>query len=582
MTCKTYFVYYGMGHLHKKSKNKQTYFYYRIMKRVNGQPTVVFQKYLGTADTIMEKMAEAAEAKRPLKLQSKSFGALFVLDLLEKELDTIGIIDSIVPRGIRETGPTVGEYFYYAWVNRLVSPRSKRALEGWYEHTAVQDIRPVDLRELTSERYWDKWNQVDSDAVEAIGKAFFAKVWENQPVPAECLLFDTTNYYTFMNGKTKSELCQRGHNKAGRHNLRQVGLALLVDRETQLPMYYKGYEGNIHDSKLFGQIMDEMFDEMCRFNETKQRLTVVFDKGMNSEESFNVIDDNARIHFITTYSPYYVEELAGISLKKFSPLDLRKNRKRSAEDRITAWRCRHELWGKERTVVVTMNPRTARKKAFTFNQKLEAVRNTLIEYRRKYREQLPHWRKAESIQERYRRFCEKLHLSTRYYNLEFAGTEMSFRKDVYQVTRAEKLFGRNVIVTDNHDWTTEEIVQLSLDRNIIEKQFRSGKAKEHVRMNPMYHWTDSKIRCHLLTCAIALTVLRLLELRVNRNRSEENRLSGKTILDEMSNLNLVTLWHDMRTNPETILEDPTKTQKEVLKAFGYKIAPTGVLQQSSS
>jgi transposase len=159
---------------------------------------------------------------------------------------------------------------------------------------------------------------------------------------------------------------------------------------------------------------------------------------------------------------------------------------------------------------------------------------------------------------------------------------MSFRKDVYQVIRAEKLFGRNVIVTDNHDWTTEEIVQLSLDRNIIEKQFRSGKAKEHVRMNPMYHWTDSKIRCHLLTCAIALTVLRLLELRVNRNRSEENRLSGKTILDEMSNLNLVTLWHDMRTNPETILEDPTKTQKEVLKAFGYKIAPKGVLQQSGS
>ena len=30
----------------------------------------------------------------------------------------------------------------------------------------------------------------------------------------------------------------------------------------------------------------------------------------------------------------------------------------------------------------------------------------------------------------------------------------------------------------------------------------------------MFHWTDSKIRCHLLTCVIALTMKRLLELKV--------------------------------------------------------------------
>ncbi len=66
------------------------------------------------------------------------------------------------------------------------------------------------------------------------------------------------------------------------------------------------------------------------------------------------------------------------------------------------------------------------------------------------------------------------------------------------------MFGRNVIVTDNHDWSTEEIVQLSLDRSGVENEFRSSKASEHVRVNPMYHWTDGKIRCHILTCVIAL------------------------------------------------------------------------------
>ena len=33
----------------------------------------------------------------------------------------------------------------------------------------------------------------------------------------------------------------------------------------------------------------------------------------------------------------------------------------------------------------------------------------------------------------------------------------------------------------------------------------------------------------------------------------------------------------MRSKPETILEDPTKTQKEVLNPFGYEISPYGGL-----
>ena len=573
----------NMAHLHKKMKKGRPYYYIREMKRINGKPKVTSQIYLGSVDTMLKRFQEAESRGKPLKVASRQFGALFLLNELEKELDTIGIIDGIVSRGVRETGPGIGEYFFYAWINRLIAPRSKRALSDWYKHTAIQEIRAVDLSELTSQRYWDKWERVSKEDIEKIGEAFFSKVWDQQPLPAECLLFDTTNYYTFMNSRTDSELCQRGHNKAGRHSLRQVGLALLVDRNTHLPLYYKAYEGNRHDSRLFRQVVDELFGVMCGFNQTKQRLTVVFDKGMNSDDGIHSIDDHTRIHFITTYSPYYIEDLAGIDLKVFSPLDIRKNAERSAEDRILAYRTRSDLWGQERTVVVTYNPRTARKRAYTFEKKLESIRETLLEYRYKYREQRPHWRNSESVVDRYHRDCEKLHISSRYYNLEFSGIEgnpdMSFRKDVYQVTKAEKLFGRNVIVTDNHDWSTSEIVQLSLDRYGIENQFRSSKSKDHVRLNPFYHWTDSKIRCHLLTCAIALTVLRLLELRVNRSRNEKDRLSGKTILEEMSNLDSVWLWYSGKRKPERMIESPTKTQADVLKSFGWEIIKSGVLQQ---
>lgn len=570
-----------MAHLHKKIKKGRPYYYIRTIKRVNGKPKVISQVYLGSIDTMLKRLQDVESSRKPLKVASRQFGALFVLNELEKDLDTIGIVDGIVRRGPRETGPTIGEYFFYAWANRLTAPRSKRALADWYRHTAIGEIRPAALSELTSQRYWDKWDRVSTDDVEKIGQAFFKRVWEQQPLPAECLLFDTTNYYTFMNSRTESELCQRGKSKAGRHHLRQIGLALLCDRKTHLPLFYRAYEGNRHDSKVFKRVVDEIFGVMCGFNQTKQRLTVVFDKGMNSEPGIQIIDDHTRIHFITTYSPYYIEELAGADQKKFAPLDIPGNDSRKAVDRITAYRTRSEIWGSERTVVITHNPLTARKKVYTFASKIETVREELLEYRRKYREQRPHWRDADAIEQRYHRLCERLHVSCRYYDVEFSDDEpdMNFRKNVYQVEKAEMLFGRNVIVTDNHDWTTPEIVQLSLDRNGIEQQFRASKSSDHVYLNPMYHWTDSKIRCHLLTCIIALTVLRLLEIRVNRDRDADDLLSGKTILEEMSNLDSVWLWFKGKRKPEQMIEFPTKTQAEVLNSFGWEIIDSGVLQK---
>jgi transposase len=505
---------------------------------------------------------------------------------MEKRLDTIGLIDRAVSRAPREKGPSIGEYFFYAWANRLIAPKSKRALSDWYRHTAIQEIRPVAIEELTSERYWEKWSRVRTKDVDEIARAFFAKVWEMQPLPPECLLFDTTNYYTFMASDTKSELCQRGHNKASKHHLRQVGLALLVDRETHLPLYCRAYRGNEHDSKLFRRVVDELFGVMCGFNQSKQRLTVVFDKGMNSEEAIHAIDDNTRIHFITTYATYFAEELAGADRGKFAPLDLEKNRRLLAEDRerdcMRAYRSRMELWGKERTVVVTYNPRTERKQKHTLERKLETLRETLLEFRRNYRECRPHWRSPETINERYLRACERLHIGAHYYQLEFGdrrkAPDMSFRKDHYQVGKAEALFGKNIIVTDNHDWTTEDIVQVSLDRYVIEKQFRTSKAKQHVQVNPFYHWTDGKIRCQLLTCVIALTVLRLIEIAVNGNATGTDRRSGKCILEEMAHFDSVWMWYPGKRMPEKVLETPTERQSEVLKAFGWAVAEGGVLQ----
>jgi len=465
----------------------------------------------------------------------------------------------------------------------MVEAVSKNKLTKWYKHTAIQHIRPVDINELTSKRYWEKWNRVSESSLKKIAKEFFARLWQLESPSADCLLFDTTNYYTFMASHTPSDLARRGKNKAGRHHLRQIGLGLLVARDSRLPLYHTVYPGNVHDSKQFEKIMDEMFAIVCGFHNTKERLTVVIDKGMNSEDNFAWIDEHSRIHFVTTYSTYFAQELAAIPIKRFEPVDIAKNQRLveqgMAEERLLAYRTSGEYWGKQRAVVVTYNPITARKKLYTLQSKLETIRQELLTMRAKVKAQAPHWRKANVIQERYLRLCERLHISSELFILEFDqsadGLSMSFRKDPYQVSKKQAMFGKNIIITDNTDWTTREIVEASLDRWQVENRFRLSNDDDLVAARPIRHWTDSKIRCHLFSCVVALTYLRRLELKLSAVGIQR---TAEDVMDDMRHLHSVLTLSKGSRKLNRRLETPSKTQAEVLSCFGYYVDDSGVLQ----
>jgi transposase len=570
-----------MAHFHIKKKKGRPYLYVREISRVAGKPTVVSQTYIGAPERV--KALVSGEEKKDCKLRVEEFGALWVANEMDRDIDLVALVDKVVPRGKREKGPTIGEYFLYCVLNRMVDSRSKNRLAQWYGRTAIQQIRPVEIKKLTSEAYWEKWDRVSKEALDIIGRRFFEKIWALESVKADCLLFDTTNSYTFMASDTPSDLAKRGKNKAGRAHLRQIGLGLLVDRSSRLPLFYHTYEGNLHDSKLFHSVMDDMFGVVCGLNDTKQRLTVVIDKGMNSKDNYAWIDDHPRVHFVTTYSPFFAEELAATPLEKFEKVDIEKNRQLVADDKedecLLAYRTKGEFWGKERSVVVTHNPRTARKKNYNLNSKLDTIRQHLLEMRSKVNKKARHWRDPEKVKERYHRLCGRFHISTDMFVIDFTsskeGLVMSFRKDNNQVKKQRAFHGRNVIITDNIDWSTKDIVQSSLDRWKVEDAFRLSNDNELVSIRPVRHWTDSKIRCHLFSCVVALTYLLRLEIKLNQNSIKR---TASNVMDEMRNLHSVLSIVGRRDKPQRTIEGPSETQAEVLSAFGYHVNPKGVLR----
>jgi transposase len=571
-----------MAHIHKKIKKGRPYYYVRETARVNGKPKVINQVYLGSPERIM-KMA-AGELSGQVKIQVQEFGALWLANLVDREVGIADIIDSVVPGSKREKGPSVGEYFLYGVLNRMVDSRSKRALPEWFASTAIQHIRPVDTSALSSQRFWKKWDRVDADQLQEIARRFFQRIAELEPDTSDCFLFDTTNYYTFMAGNTPSDLARRGKNKEGRNWLRQVGVALLVSRKNRLPLYYREYEGNRHDSKLFLRVMDELFSVLDTVSGQRGELTLVVDKGMNSEENFALIDANPRIHFITTYSTYHAEDLIHVDRDEFEPVDTDKNRilreQGRGDDQLVAWRTSGEHWGRTRTVVVTYNPRTATRQRYGFEKKLLRLGEELALMRTRVNAGERNWRNRDRVWQRYVDLCAGLHVPDDLYKVELyfdkGRLRMSCRKNHYRISRYIDRFGKNILITDNSSWTTDEIVRASLDRYGVEGSFRQSKDDDLVSLMPIRHWTDSKIRCHIFTCVVALTYLRLIELRAGKAGLQ---MSAATIMDTMHRLHSCLTWNKGKRKPERRLEEATEKQAAILRAFGYKIAG-GVLQRT--
>ena len=120
-----------MAHFHIKTKKGRPYLYVREIARVDGKPKVVSQIYIGSPEKVAGLLGGKEADIRILKVEE--FGSLWLAHQIDRDIDLCGIVDSIVPKAERETGPSIGEYFLYCVLNRMVQAVSKNKLADWYQ-----------------------------------------------------------------------------------------------------------------------------------------------------------------------------------------------------------------------------------------------------------------------------------------------------------------------------------------------------------------------------------------------------------------------------------------------------------------
>jgi len=496
-----------MASIIKKKKKNRWYYYAVESARVNGKPRIVWQKYLGTVEGIV-KRAEGAAPPKPKEAVIFEAGGVAALLRIAQRLGVVELIDEVVPK--RDQGPSVGRYMVLAALNRALAPCSKLAIGEWYEQTVLRRLWRVPKTAFSSQRFWDHMDVVSEEAIDRVQRELALRIEREYGLDRNVLLYDTTNFFTFLaTSNSRGGIAQRGHSKGKRHDLRQVGLALLVTRESQVPLFHRVYTGNIADVSLFPELAKELLERHDELVGPNKEATLVFDKGNVSDQAMQHFVVPGR-HFVAAIPANQAPELISAPLDTFDEVPGLPGTK--------AHMVKHEFWDRECTAVVTYT------ESF-FTQQLAGVTTNLVKCQKKLLDldkTLRKWRRGKTRGRRPTvRGVEKSvrGILSAQFMKELIQTDVGqdrglprlrYELDHTALARlTNQRLGRTVLVTDHPDWNAKDIVGTYRSLTDIEQAFKNMKNIDFLHWQPAYHWTTQKIKVHGFYCILALVLATL-------------------------------------------------------------------------
>jgi transposase len=561
---------------HKMIKGHK-YYYARVCKRVNGKPKIVETHYLGTVDKMIANTKQSKDIPQAKEVCIQELGATAALYDIASRLQLVEIIDRHAPK--RKQGPSVGQYMLIAAINRASHPTSKAAIAEWFENTIGPRLFGVKPSELTSQAFWNHMEALQQDNLIKIENDLLARLTAEFNIDLNCLLYDGTNFHTYINTKTKSELAQRGHNKQKRKDLRQVSLGMMTTRDFHIPLLHMVYGGNITDPTQFGSVIDELVNRYKHLTANCPHITLVFDKGNNSKLNFESFP-KTNMHFVGSLKLTQCKALIKIPLRKYHVLQDPRLEK------VKVYRTKHTVFGQERTVLITYNENLLAGQLQGIGKNLAKCKTEL----HSLQSRLQRWatgktRKGkkptiEGAKKNVTKILQREHMKTIFKTDVFLKNDfikLQYRVDQNALGRLIRtVLGKTILFTDNHDWTDEQIILAYRSQYHIEHAFRDMKNPHFLGWNPRFHWTDQKIRVHAFYCVTALTLVSLLKREL---ASKGIYLSVDKL---MSNLN--SIRETISVYPQSKGKSPhlsysisrlTKTQKTL-----YKILHINRFQQS--
>lgn len=490
-----------MASLVAKKKAHQIYYYVVDSARVDGKPRIVHQTYLGTAERVAALVKDRT-APLPLSATAVDFGLPGALWLAAQATGIFTLFESLwtPPR----SGPSPAHYLLLAAIHRICQPGPKTEVAGWYDRTILRALWGFPAERFSSQEFWNCFDRIPEEQLEEAQMRLLGLWKQKQMVGRRLLAYDTTNFHTYVaSTNDRTQLAQRGHNKQGHHNLRQVGLSYVLDGDSGLSLCHHVYPGNVADAEELPQALSRIVQLLDRNQIARDTVTLVLDKG--SAALANTLElDQAGVGWISALP--WNQAPAGLRDRNVEQLPVCG----SALPGVRAAAEKMLVHGKEYLCVVKYSASFASEQLHSISTTLAKVTQNLRRLSVELTKPLARFSEQGIRNKITRWLTDPFVREVIHYQLEQRQNQwqLNFKLDdsALQQLWTHRL-GRTVLLMNRMDWTAEQVVAGYSGQQQIEQVFRGLKDGEWLGWGPMYHWTDSKIRIHAFYCMLGISLL---------------------------------------------------------------------------
>lgn len=555
-----------------QSKMSRGHKYWCIVesRRVNGKPRPIVLEHLGKAETLLKRLRGLSEN---YKIKSYSHGAIAALLDIAQKLD----VTSIINQHIKSKRPymaekpirhklTAGVTFLLGAIGRVCKPTSKEGWWSWARTTSTEYMLRVALSKVNSNHFWDMMDSLPVEAIEKIEFELLQRACEVYNLESDTLLFDTTNFFTYIDStNSHCTIARRGKNKQKRYDLRQVGLAMVVTRQDNIPLFHITYEGNMNDTKVFKEVVGKVKERIVNLDLNLDGHTLVFDQGNNSKNNMALIKE-LDLHYVGALTPYQHKVLVNKAIDNFEEISVRNKP-------IQTYREKRKIWGEERTVLVIISDKLRAGQLRGIYQALSRKEKELQEIVDGLDSPNARKRDKKALEERIRKLVKGQFLAGM---IEWTLAEkpdgklkLDFKINKERLDAIEEELGYRILMTNRHEWTSAEIIDAYHGQSAVESAFKKMKNPFHLALRPQYHWTDQKIIVHNFICVLgyqlASILMREARLKANFTGSINTLL---TILDNVR-LSVVLEQHNKKGKPKVTykLEEMSEEENTLMEAL---------------
>jgi len=174
-------------------------------------------------------------------------------------------------------------------------------------------------------------------------------------------------------------------------------------------------------------------------------------------------------------------------------------------------------------------------------------------------------KQVKTIVSRCEKILNKKH-ARRYFTYEVKEGKFEFNRNIEKIKYEEQLDGKFIIKTTEKNLTLEEIVTKYKELMEVEKSFR--EIKDNLKVTPIYHYLDRRVKAHIFICVLALLIRRYIE---NKLKKINLNLSVDKFIEKLKNIKIVI--NQIKHLSLKYVTPPDNTLKKILNIFGIVNLP---------